>query len=506
MTVLDSTKEHRSNSSLSPPTEVEESHAPSAVAAIRSRLGQLAAWLRVCGVETIGITPVPEEDRTETRTYQLFLFWFAANLNLSGLTYGATGPVVFNLSLRDSVLVNLISNLIAAIFPAYLAIFGSKLGMRAMVQARYSWGTRAIGLPAILNVVTSLGYIVLALIVGGQLLSAASPSGTLSPALGITAISLISLAVCFFGYRWMHWFASLAWIPTVLGLLVMLGVSARDLAHALSSGAEEPPRVGTLFSYAATVAAAIISWCPGAPDYCVYHRASSAKIFFYTYLGNFLPGVITGVLGAAFAAAAPNIPAWNTGYQAGNDLGGLVAATLQPVGGFGKVLIVSMALAITALTLPSMYSFGFSLMNVTPYFARVPQYVYVVIATILCIPLGIFGETHFYSVLVVGVDMSGYWSASYAAIIIVEHLLFRRARFSCYPRQHWDDQKHMPPGYAATFAFVASFAAVVPCMAQDWYTGPVAKITGDVGVWAGFLAAAAAYGVGRSLERRAFGR
>jgi len=49
------------------------------------------------------------------------------------------GPA-FGLSLRDSALVIIFFILMTTLLPAYLAILGPKLGMRQMVQARYSFG------------------------------------------------------------------------------------------------------------------------------------------------------------------------------------------------------------------------------------------------------------------------------------------------------------------------------------------------------------------------------
>ena len=64
------------------------------------------------------------------------------------------------------------------------------------------------------------------------------------------------------------------------------------------------------------------------------------------------------MIGAAFAAAAPGVPSWSTGYQNGNDMGGLIAAVLAPAGGFGKFLLVFIALSTSSACAPSMYSFG----------------------------------------------------------------------------------------------------------------------------------------------------
>jgi hypothetical protein len=64
------------------------------------------------------------------------------------------------------------------------------------------------------------------------------------------------------------------------------------------------------------------------------------------------------MIGAAFAAAAPGVPSWSTGFQNGNDMGGLIAAVLAPAGGFGKFLLVLIAVSTSSACIPTIYSFG----------------------------------------------------------------------------------------------------------------------------------------------------
>ncbi|KAJ7484328.1 hypothetical protein FB451DRAFT_82018 [Mycena latifolia] len=241
------------------------------------------------------------------------------------------------------------------------------------------------------------------------------------------------------------------------------------------------------------------------PDYGVYHEGPSIVIFTYTYFGILLPQIVLGVLGAAFSVAAPSVSSWNTGYDNGNDVGGLVSAILEPCGRFGTCLVVLMALAISANIAPTMYSFGISLMNVSTVFAKVPRYVFAIVATACSVPLAVVGQTRFYAVLVAGLDIVGYWCASYAGIVLTEHVIFRRSDLARYKVEDWDDARKLPPGLAALLAFTGSFACIVPCMAQTWYTGPIAKAgTGDIGLLVGFVSACVLYGVLRRFEMRLF--
>ncbi|KAJ7434433.1 cytosine-purine permease [Mycena galericulata] len=495
-------------------------------------LERSSTFLRRCGVETHGIAPIAKEHRVDRRNYQLFMLWFAANLNASNLVVGAGGPVAFDLSFRNTTYNLLITDVLSLIIPAYFAIFGPKLGTRAMVQGRYSWGVYGIVIPSILNVLTMMGYLFLGLIIGGQML--AQTSDHLTPNLGIIINGLLSLVLSFCGYKILHWFAYTAWIPTLLGFAVMLGVGGKHLPYA-DTKVYPPPTAAKTLSFAATVAASNLSWCTMTPDYGVYHDAHgsrcvltylliaalllciperrsfiprvalSAMIFTYTYLGMFLQSIVTHVLGAAFAAAAPGVPSWDAGYDGGNDLGGLVSAVLQPCGGFGKCLLVLMVISTVAVNAPTMYSFGVSLMNISTVFARIPRYVFAIVATAICIPLAVVGQTRFYASLVAFLDIIGYWCASYAGIVFIEHVVFRRRSFARYELGDWDNAKKLPPGLAALLSFCGSFALVIPCMQQTWYTGPIAKAgTRDIGLLVGFFGTCGVYGVLRAVEIRLF--
>lgn len=50
--------------------------------------------------------------------------------------------------------------------------------------------------------------------------------------------------------------------------------------------------------------------------------------------------------------------AWESGFQNGSNVGGLVSAVLGPAGGFGKFLVVLISLTVPSAASPAMYTFG----------------------------------------------------------------------------------------------------------------------------------------------------
>jgi len=242
-----------------------------------------------------------------------------------------------------------------------------------MVQARFSWGYYGAIIPSILNVVSLQGFWISNCMIGGQIIASVSPH--LNDTFGIVIIGMISLMLTFCGYRVIHWYQSVAWIPSVVAFITMLIVSGK---HLTIVPAPMPASTAAVLSYSSTVASYIVSWSTIAPDYGVYHsgEASSFRIFTYTYLAFLSASIIPHFLGAAFAASSPAIPAWSAGFGDGNNLGGFISAVLSPTGGFGRFLVVLMALSIPSSTAPTMYTLGTSFMTIAPVFQKVPRYVY----------------------------------------------------------------------------------------------------------------------------------
>ncbi|KAF1835369.1 NCS1 nucleoside transporter [Decorospora gaudefroyi] len=450
-------------------------------------------------VEQRGIQPIPLEERTSTQYFRAFTIWFSINTNILAITFGMLGPVSFNLGLRDSAMVILSFSLISTFAPAYLSVLGPQTGMRQMVQARYSFGRHLCVLPIVLNLATLIAFCVIMSVIGGDCLSATS-DGSLSPTLGIVLIALVALFISFWGFNVMHFFETYAWMPSLAAIIVAVGYGGSQLKQ---QAVPPVPAASQILSFGAIIASYIIPWACVASDLTTYfspsERLTSGRVFVYSYLGILIPTVLLMTLGAAIGGAMPNIPEWEEGFG-GNQVGGIFAAILDRAGGFGKFLLVILAFSLLANVSGTMYVLTLNFQNLLP--VRIPRYVYAVVVAALLVPLGIEASKDFFHNVEHLAGLIGYWSAAFVSIVLVEHSYFRRSNSKTYDPLIWNTASALPSGFAAVGACILAFGLVIPCMAQAWWTGPIAENTGDIGFEVAFFLSGLLYVPLRVIERQ----
>jgi len=118
------------------------------------------------------------------------------------------------------------------------------------------------------------------------------------------------------------------------------------------------------------------------------------------------------------------------------------------------------------------------------------------------VPISIVGAHRFYDTITNFLGTIGYWSSIYITMVMIEHLYFRKNDVSLYDVTAWNVPQRLPSGIAAVAAGVLSFAVVIPFMSHVWFTGPVARTTGDIGFWVAFVVSGLLYFPFRWIEIR----
>ncbi|KAI1181238.1 NCS1 nucleoside transporter [Nemania sp. FL0916] len=458
----------------------------------------IVKYLSAGPVELRGVSPVPLEERTSTRYSSYFSIWFCMNVNLLPITFGMLGPT-YGLNLRDCTLVIIFFCLLTAAIPAYLGTLGPKTGLRQMIQARFSFGRYIVSVPVVLNLATLTGFCVIGCVIGGQCLSAVS-GGSLTSVAGIVIIGVLSLLISFCGYNVLHNYERYAWIPAVIAIIITTGCGGSHLTQQAPTPAASP---GGVFSLGMIIASYMIPFAALASDFTTYlhPKFPSWRLFLYGFIGLVLPSVPLMILGAAIGGAISNVPAWEEGYET-NAVGGVLAAMLQPAGGFGKFVVVVLSLTLLGNIAATMYSVTLNFQILVPQLVHVPRYIFSIVITAIVIPVSIKAAADFFPNLENFIALIGYWSAAFVAVVMVEHIVFRAGRYDTYSHDAWNSASRLPWGSAALTASVLSFALVVPSMAQVWFTGPIAEKTGDIGFEFAFVITALLYLPFRAIEKR----
>lgn len=183
-----------------------------------------------------------------------------------------------------------------------------------------------------------------------------------------------------------------------------------------------------------------------------------------------------------------------------------MAAMLEPAKGFGKFVTVVLSFTLLGNIAATSYSISINFQILVPWLARIPRYVFAVIIAAILIPVGIKAATNFFASLENFITLIGYWASAFLAVVLVEHLWFRRGDCASYRHEDWDNAKRLPLGIAAIASALGSVALIVPSMDQVWWLGPIAKTTGDLGFEFAFVVTGILYFPFRYLEKKWSGR
>lgn len=469
---------------------------------------QLVAY----NLETRGIQRVEVDERQDLRMLgysQVAIMWFSVNLAANNITLGMLGPAVFALGFVDSCLLSVFGALVGSTVVAYIATFGPKSGNRTMIFSRYSMGWWPSKIVVILNIVVLLGYGMIDCVVAGQILSAVS-GNTMSVVVGIIIVAIIAWAITTFGYQIFHYYERWAWLPQLIVLCILAGVAGPQFnISSVSHGDRNPDTItGNRISFFGLTLAAAITYGGGAADYFVYYpeHASSLRIFGMTIFGLIGSFTFAFILGIGLACGMPINPDWEAAYT--TSQGALIVEAYRPLGTFGSFCGVVVALGLIANLIVPTYSSGIDAQILGRWAGTVPRVVWNTIGVIIYTVCALAGRAHLAEIFTNFLALMGYWVSIWIAIVLEEHLIFRRK--TGWNWDVWNQPKKLPLGTAAFIAFAVGWAGAVLCMAQVWYYGPIALLVGtygaDMGNYVGFAWTGLVYPPLRMLEIKRFGR
>ncbi|PSN64923.1 hypothetical protein BS50DRAFT_575051 [Corynespora cassiicola Philippines] len=467
---------------------------------------QLVAY----NLEARGIQRVEPDERHDLRSLgysQVAVMWFSINLAANNITLGMLGPAVFALGFLDSCLCAVLGALVGCLAVAYIATFGPKSGNRTLIFSRYIMGWWPSKIVVVLNIIVLLGYAMIDCVVAGQILSAVS-TNDMSVVVGIIVVAVIAWGITTFGYQIFHYYERYAWLPQLFVLSVLAGVAGPHFNIASESQGDRRTLIGHRISFFGLNLAAAITYGGGAADYFVYYPEHTAgwKLFGVTMMGLTMSFTFAFILGIGLASGMSQNAAWEGAY--GVSQGALIVEGYRPLGGFGSFCGVVVALGLVANLIVPTYSSGIDAQILGRWAGAVPRVVWNTIGVVIYTVCALAGRAHLAEIFTNFLALMGYWVSIWMAIILEEHLIFRRK--IGFNWTVWNEQKKLPLGIAALIAFVIGWIGAILCMAQVWYIGPIAALVGDYGAdmgnYVGFTWAAIVFPPIRVWELSKFGR
>ena len=423
--------------------------------------------------------------------------WLSANLVISTVGLGALAIPIFGLGFWDSLAVILIFNALGVLPVAFFSTLGPKLGLRQMTISRFSFGWVGGIIMALFNVAACIGWSVVNVIIGGQLVAALS-GGKVPSWAGILILAILTTLVSIYGYRYVHRYERYAWIPMAVIFAIMLIVAVPHFHIVASSNTTTAAEIAALLSFGGAVYGFATGWSSYAADYNVNQpeETPSSRVFWLTFLGVFLPCVLLETLGMAFTTYGP----WATKFANGL-VGDLLAAVVAPLGGFGTLILALLALSVVANNVPNDYSLGLSVQVFGRPFQRVKRYVWTLIGAVIYVLFALPASANFAHTLTDFLLIMAYWLAPWSIILIIEHFVFRRGRYNV---DDWNNPRRLPIGWAALVSMAFGIVGVLLGADQIYYVGPIAKLVGpygmDVGFELGLVFAGIAYLILRRIE------
>jgi NCS1 nucleoside transporter family len=447
------------------------------------------------------LLPIPEDARTSTAAHQ-FWIWAGANLAPINWVLGALG-IGLGLSLADTVIVLVVGNLIGMAVFGFFVLMGQRTGVSQMVLSRAAFGRRGAYLPAVIQGLIAIGWcgvntwIILDLVVA--LVAKLGYSGGTGLKIVVALLVMaVQVFIAAFGFRAIATFERWT-VPITLVVVLAMSIIAWTRTSVHWNWAGQHLAGSARLSAMSTVMTAIgvgwgITWFAYASDYSrfVPRAMSRKKLFWASVLGQFIPVVWLGVLGATLATVSQK-----------TDPGELVVSAF---GALAVPLILLVLHGPVATNILNMYSCALCAQtldwNVD---RRKLTYGVGVLATVFTIFL--IYQQHFANTLDAWLAGMVTWVAPWAAVVLIHYWIFAKERIDV-------DALFEPPGrsrvadvrWPAIFAFAVGMVATwafsygVPAFLQ----GPGARALGNVDLsWlAGAVAAGLVYYVAGTRSAR----
>ncbi len=463
------------------------------------------------GVEANGINSIPEHEH-KGRPAGLFLPWFASNVGVFGISYGAFAlTALFGLSLWQAIVSGVVGIVLSFILVGIVAIAGPRASAPTMIISRAAFGVRGNRIAAILSWMLNVGWETSLVVVGTLAFAAVCEKlglggGTGVKVVGIAVILVLTILGGVAGFDVIMRLQGL--ITVVAGVLTVL-VIALSASHVHMAIVNRIPNGSTANFIGMIVFSMVgfgLGWVYSGADYSRYlpRKSSRSSIVWWTTFGGAVGPVILFVYGVLLAGSSKAV----LSRIGGDPIGALTQVLPQ---WFLVPFIVLTVLGLVGATVLDIYSSGLNLQSAG---LKLPRYKAAAIDGTIMTVLGVyvvFFTTNFLGVFQGFLITLGVPIAAWAGIVIADTILRRRdyAIGELYDTAGRYGDVRAWPMFLLVAGSAVGFGLVVNTYAgwlkwQGYLLGPLG-LGGKTGTWAnasiGVIVALAIGFIGTLLTR-----
>src|SRR5215510_7098494 len=329
-----------------------------------------AAESRPLQIETNGINVITDAER-KGHPRDLFWPWFAANISVLGLSYGAF-LLAFGISFWQAVVVGVAGIIISFLLCGFIAIAGKRGSAPTMVLSRAAFGVRGNKLPTFISWLLTVGWETILVILATLAIPTVFgrlgwPSGTATEVVAMIVVVALTIFGGVMGFDLIMRMQTV--ITVVTGVLTIVFIAlVVDKIHwhtvsALPGGSAEKVSGALVFMMTGFG----LGWVNVAADYSRYlpRRSSGRGVIGWTAFGSSLAPLFLVIFGLLLAGSSKSL----SDAIAGDPIGAL--ANLLPTWYLIPFVIVAV-LGLVGGSVLDIYSSGLALLTLG---VRVPRYV-----------------------------------------------------------------------------------------------------------------------------------
>jgi len=429
-------------------------------------------------IEKRSIDYVPIAER-HGKVWHLWPVWFSGDAHLATVATGVVGIALGGNLVWMAVAV-VIGSAFGTFFMAFHSTQGPQLGLPQMIQSRPQFGYVGALLVWGVALIAYIGFNAFNQILASQTLHSLYGA---EPAPTVLIFALLSVSLALIGYdlihlaqRWIAYVLIVALLVFTVAVLLKTPMPAQELAW---GDFRAVPFLAQLFAAASYQ----VSWSIYVSDYSRYlpRNVGVSASFWWTYLGAFIGGSWTMLVGTVAAALYPKLE-FATALRTAAD---------AVIPGFGKPLLLCSLLGLLTITTLNFYGASLTLLSVAdslkssarpshPTLAK--RVLTLAVSTVAASGIALVSSENFVEKFGEFLAVLLYLFTPWTAINLVDFYWVRRGHYSVreifnphgmYGRWNW----------RGLLAYGVGFAVMIPFFSvAGLYVGPVAAALGGADI------------------------